>query len=643
MLTYLLLSGPGVAHHDAAGLDARIRASAPQVLLQAAEATSWADESGHTLLWTWESATERFGGSHVHVSERDVVALAGSAWTRTSWATAASLADASALRVTPAGLRDELTGSFSAVSISSAGHGFVTTDDTGTGHVYLARGTDMWAVSNRAPLAALGLHDRWEPDVEAQAWMAMLGMFAGSETSVNGVELLPASASVTLAPGKVPELELGTTPWEAGAFSSVAAAQALDDAAHALIQRASTIASTTVGTPVVLLSGGKDSRLVLAAFRAAGCAGDVRFRTMGLPGASDREVAVTLGTTYDLDLEVVVPQADKGPTLAELDQLVRRHVFQTAGMFGAWDLKGGYVDSTEIKLTGLFGELMRTIYRLDQPLETPEQGIEHLLNGMAWDRQRLLRPEVRAGLDQKLTAWAETKLSRGWTPRSLLDLFYAEVRVARWLGGAEETNSLTATANLLQLKECIVAGFAAEPEARSRDELHYRLIERLDPSLLEVPLANKSWNPALAEPDSRLNPTPVPSKVEGSEAWQIRGWRSHRRLIAAELLASDNALHEILDPTRIKRVVSRPESPRRVAQLYAAWAGSIWVSGGYEVHPWNGPSVAPTVSPSRVVAAASFGGDRRASRRPERATEAPVPRWARLKCRARHVAGRLTR
>jgi hypothetical protein len=213
-------------------------------------------------------------------------------------------------------------------------------------------------------------------------------------------------------------------------------------------------------------------------------------------------------------------------------------------------------------------------------------------------------------------------MSQGWTPRSLLDLFYAEMRVRRWLGTAEETNTLNATANLLQLKECIIAGFAAEPDARSRDELHYRLIERLDPSLLTVPLAHVHWDSSLAAPDGPGNPTPVHSTVEGSEAWQIRGWSSHRRLIGAELLASDNALHAILDPARIRRVISRPRSPGRAAQLWGIWAGSIWVSGGYEIFPWNGPATPATVAPSRLVAAVSLPVNPR-RKKPGAAAHAP--------------------
>ena len=446
--------------------------------------------------------------------------------------------------------------------------------------------------------------------------MAMLAFFAGTATSVKGVELLPASSALTLAPGRLPALEVGTTPWEVGAFSSITASDALDDAAHALTELASTIASTKAGTPVVSLSGGKDSRLVLAAFSAAGRAGDVQFRTMGQPGASDREAAVLLGEAYGLDLQVHEPGADTGPTLAELDQRVRRHAFQTAGMFGGWDLQGFYGSSTEINLTGLYGELMRTIYRFDGPLDTPEQAIDHVQNRMAWDREGLLQPHVRETMKEKLASWAEARLSRGWTPRGLLDLFYAEMRVGRWLGTAEETNSLNATANLLQAKECIIAGFAAEPEARSRDELHYRLIERLDPSLLTLPLANVYWDSALAAPDSPSNPRPVLPTFEGSQAWQVRGWRSHRRLIGAELLAADNVLHEILDPTRIAHVISRPSSPRRAAQLWAIWAGSIWVSGGYEIYPWNGTPTAATVAPSRLVAALSLPNNAR-KKKPE--------------------------
>lgn len=626
MLTYLLLSGPGVAGRDSRSIDENVRAQAPRVLLQHAEPTLWSDDE--CLLWTWESATEQFGGTHVRASGRDVLALAGSAWAATSWATAAAVAPDEAMRASAAALRHALTGSFSAVSITR-GDGFVTTDDTGTGHVYLARGSDVWAVSNRAPMAAVGLHGRWEPDVRSQAWMPMLAMFAGSATSVKGVELLPPGSAVRLERGVMPVLERGTTPWEDGASSGVDGSQALDEAAEALTRRAAAIAATDVGTPVVQLSGGKDSRLVLAALRAAGCAADVTYRTVGLPGAADREVSTLLAETFGLDHEVHEPQRDTGPTLAGLDQLVRRHVFQTAGMFGAWDLKGTYVRSSEIKLTGLFGELMRANYKTPRPLTTRDEAIDHLLTGMAWDRQRLLRPEVRAGLDEELRAWAEAKLAQGWSPRDLLDVFYAEVRIPRWVGGAEETNSLSATANLLQLRECVVAGFAATAEARARDELHYRLIERLDPALLSVPLADVGWDPALAEPGSPTNPAAVPSAVQGSEAWQVRGWASHRRLIAAELLASDNVLHEILDPDRVAETVGRRRRPRRTAQVFAAWAGSIWVSGADEVFPWNGPSVAPVIAPSRLVAAVSFKNTK-TPERSRRQTPAPPPAQGRV-------------
>ena len=395
MLTYLLLSGPGVTARDAAGLDARVRASAPEVLLQAAEATLWTDDTGHSLLWTWESATEKFGGSHVHVTDRDVLALAGSAWSRTSWMTAGSLAAVDALRADPASMRAGLTGKLlGGLDRRPTGDGFVTTDDTGTGHVYLARDTDVWAVSNRAPLAALGLHGRWEPDVESQAWMAMLGMFAGGDTSVRGVELLPASSAVRLVPGRLPALEVGETPWETGAFSSITASAGTRRRGaragpagdgHRVDHRGHT------GRPPVRRQGlatgprglprGRDAPATSGSARW-GCPARPTERS---PCSSARR---TTWTSRSWSL-----RRTTGPRSPSSTSSSAATSFQTAGMFGAWDLKGGYVDSTEIKLTGLFGELMRTIYRLDQPSDTPEQGIDHLLNKMAWDRQGLLRPD----------------------------------------------------------------------------------------------------------------------------------------------------------------------------------------------------------------------------------------------------------
>lgn len=626
MLTYLLVAGPGLPAVGRGELDRRVREAAPSVLTQVGEAVLWTRASGNCLVWTWDSTSKTDTGSQRVVSdETGLFAIAGSAWSRSGWETAETVASRPEWRKRPDLLRDSLTGNFSALSIRNDGDSYVTTDSTGTGHVYLARGTDLWAASNRAPLASIGLKGDWSPDVGSQAWLAMLGMFAGSSTSVQGVEVLPAASSIVLDARDAVTVSHGITPWAAGASRPAQVEEALDDAAEALIARAAVIASNEVAEPIINLSGGKDSRLVLATFAAAGLARDVSFSTSGMPGASDREVAVMLGERLQLKLAVHTPGRDAGPDLDELDRRVRRHAFQTAGMFGALDLQGSYGDGAHINLTGLYGELMRSTYRPEEIPRSSQEVRQYLTDRMGVDRKRLLRPHVREDLEEQLRTWVDSRVEDGWAPHDLLDLFYAEVRVARWLGAAEETNAMNPTANLLQLRECILAGFAASPETRRRDELHYRLIQRLQPDLLEVPLANHHWHPELSEPGSVTNPDPVMASASAAEGWQSLGWTSHRRLIAAELLARDNVIHEIVDPKRVAVVTSRPQSPRRAAQLWAVWSASIWSSRGYEIFPWNGPSTPAVVPPSRVISALTLPPPRKPRPTPKPSSRPPGP------------------
>jgi hypothetical protein len=611
VLTYLVVAGHRVG--ERAVLQGQsLLGAAGAVLLQTAEPRRWLDGSGTCEVWTWESSPAESEVGHVAtLPNGGLAALAGTAWAKTGHASARGLSDSFPGSTTPQAVRAALVGEYSVVHLDQRGLGFVATDATGTGHVYWAESNGVVAISNRAPLAAIGAFGGWEPDVASGAWSAMLAMYAGSVTSIKGVHLLPASSAILLGgtdPGAWRICE-DPTPWQVGREARDRASDLLDDAAAELVDFARAVVSAP-GRPVVQLSGGKDARLVLAALRAAGCAAEVDYLTVGYPGASDREVALLLGKNFDLPLAAVELGSDGLPSLEDIDRRSRRHAFHTAGMLGGFNLKGDLGVSATVGMTGLYGELMRGHYKLPQDIGTPDALITHLTNAMSWDALGLLNQATRHRLDEELGTWARDRLAQGWPIADMLDLFYAETRISRWVGAATESNSLTMTANLLQHPACIRAGFGSPASLRHQDGLHYRLIERLDPASLTVPLANDSWHLDLAPLGSPHNPEPLTNKITGSQSWQIRGWPEYRHLIGAELLASDNPLHEYLDLDALRSAV-KSKKARRLAgqtQLWALWTNSLWATDGYERFTWNGPATPAQVRPSRLVAAIEMRG-----------------------------------
>jgi asparagine synthetase B (glutamine-hydrolysing) len=103
-----------------------------------------------------------------------------------------------------------------------------------------------------------------------------------------------------------------------------------------------------------MLSGGKDSRLIVGLTLATDSKAAFTFRTVGLDTQADVIVARLLARELDLDLEHILPvqvSLDAGA----LEERLRAHVFQTSGMFGAWDLQGNIATSPPCRRTACSG------------------------------------------------------------------------------------------------------------------------------------------------------------------------------------------------------------------------------------------------------------------------------------------------
>lgn len=586
MLTFAVIAS-AKDHALPEGFERRLVDEAGRLRLHGPETSLvWKSTDGRVAVGCWEASQAKFGSGSWTLHEGGLAAVANTGWHQGTSTSAPSLLTADRLKTltdgdagSPKSVRETTTGPIAMIRVDAKGRGWVATDDMGTGHVYRAVAGDVVVLASDPESAARLATGETAParDAEAMTWMAHSSQMFGRATSVSGVTVLPAASWVDLTDPLV--IRQDPAPWEEGRDIDATVEELVDRAGDELVRAVQAVAAAPFPDRVLSLSGGRDSRVLLAAAMAGGVADAFRYRTSGVSGAADREVAVLLGDVAGVSVEVVEP-APPSLTPRQVMRRVYRHVHQTAGMFGAFDLKGTATDVASVQITGLFGELMRSHYRQDPSVASRGDALASIERHVRLGREGLLRPEVAIRRGQEVSSWVDNRLEAGWMPQDLTDLFYAEHRIGRWVGAASGANALNPTANPLATRGCVIAGFATPRERRETDELPYRLIARLAPSLLEVPLASASWHPRVVELHPHPLPPPMPHQpATGSGAWQVDMFSSLRPMFVAGLCNPEGAMYEFLDPDKTLQHVNGYGSLDAFlgTELWAALAAAIWL------------------------------------------------------------------
>lgn len=179
--------------------------------------------------------------------------------------------------------------------------------------------------------------------------------------------------------------------------------------------------------------------------------------------------------------------------------------------------------------------------------------------------------------------WVERQLDDGVPPGEIVDGFYTEMRLRRWVGTAQEGNARNVHANLLQHPAIVTTGFAADHEQRRRDALHFDVIRRLAPELGKVPLANAAWHPDnyrdLPDADDYEAIEPIKSRA-GGLPWQLASWPRFVPVFTQRLVeCPPDDLAAMLDPEATATAISRFHRLGRQAQecLWATVGASVWL------------------------------------------------------------------
>ena len=492
---------------------------------------------------------------------------------------------------------DDADGTFSVLELGPgrlrARSGFL-----GVSQLYTASTADGGLLVGNRPLpVAAALADLGgalpQVDAEALGWLVSASRVPfGEETFFPGVSLLPGDTVLAWRDG-VTRRHRRSLP--------VAVPFDAEQQAAALVERCRALAGTDLPMRIAL-TGGKDSRLVLAAAVASGLAARIDHAYLkGHDGLADvqigRRLAAATGLSFRLERS---PMAEFPP------EAVDRHLALTGGMLGAWDLKAHSEVPSLVGLHGGFGEIYKShaqpFSRLGPtgPLGWAAAG--RFYRRPAWlDPFGLLRDAPRARIRARFAAWFDACRAEGQPLADLHDRWHRECRMRRWLAQSLQAGAAVAPMlNPLGGRVHLEAYLGLPLRDRIDHRWHFEVLRVLDPALLKIGLAGDRWHPRLRRGVGGAFEGPIrgAEEVPVQRTWFAR----HADVIANELLRDeDDGFWQVVRRDAARAMVERARAqgttgPHRPIEMsLALWTMRRALNGRFEP---TRISLAPSPNPS---------------------------------------------
>jgi hypothetical protein len=588
---FLLLASkrPGSLHPRVAALAQR--AQVDGLSFRPTDHVHWQDDSRAVAIGAWQGAPSVPGERAWCVSDGQLVITVGhSRWVgRPRWPPrprAAEVADA--LQDTRFGdVIGQLEGVFSVLRATSDGEVSVGTDPLGFRCIYYGATPNVVVVSSRASLvaSALAVTHRPMPDALNTAWFAYTTYRIGDATGFDGVRTLPSGGVIEVQPRKGMRITRGR-PW---APDQALRGRNVDDLVELVRTDISEALRAALEVPVdrhiVQLTGGKDSRLVLAVAQWAGLADAFEYETIGPPELEDVRIASELANLLGLRHEVRFlglgskqPYADR----------IRRFVATTEGMLNIWDLAAPNPKANELRVVGLCGEMLRTYRRLSRSV-TSSKDLHQLFRPQDFGRLQLLYSHVAQRLHSDLLDVLFDEPCDGAEPLDLVDAYYLRnrVRFSR-TGPLEDVAGQLRVMPLYSLR-LLRAAFALGGKARQMERLHYEVMRRCSEPLTSHRFAGPGWDPRLeacvpSPPGAKRSPlpgtTPPALKAEPLMAGlQRKAFDERKNVLLAALRDPDNPAWDSIDRAATAAALERFHSldTAEKRELYGAVTAALWL------------------------------------------------------------------
>lgn len=401
----------------------------------------------------------------------------------------------------------ELPGRFCAALFDpEAGRIAVASSVVAVDPLYHGRNDRMAVVGTQASAIAGLLHGELRIDAGGLFSFIITGFFGSRDTAFEGVTCLPPASTWTVEDGAEQHTHRSLADLKRAAGAAPTRERLADDLTAAVREMAG-------AAPISLgLTGGRDSRILLAAALRAGLEVDCYTEDSGAWCASDVYVARLLAGRLGMRHRVVTSAApgSGAQSDAPVDPLRL-----AASTLRATDAGMYLYDSHELRtefhpvalLRGFGGECLRGGYAYKHKDLTLARA--HEIARAQFGRQhRYFRDHVRDRYFEFLDRWMADFDDLG--PHDLLDCLYADLRCGRWL--AAQTRALGLAARDFTPfvdNRLALSILTLDAEEKTRGTVGRDLLRTLCPAALEVPLANNFFpgtSRAAAEELKRQHP-----------------------------------------------------------------------------------------------------------------------------------------
>jgi hypothetical protein len=450
--------------------------------------------------------------------------------------------------------------------------------------VYAAGVPNAVILSDRAMWAAAVAGRLTDHDpLHACALLGGPGFPVGAVTPFTGVRALDGGISA-----EVRACKLVLVPDAGGRGGNAPAGPGPAGVAEALVAAVSPLRELT--EPVELsLTGGKDSRLVVAALMAAGV--PVRAKTHGFAAHPDVTVAAEIARR--LHIEHVVREPASPEAKIDVVTRIRATVLVADGMLSAFENVGrpDHSPSSVVTAGGHGGELLRGGYAETAGAGHPAAGTigsvkraaraAELLRRLTARNVALLRPGHAARYLASLTPWSAAALAHG--PLRALDDFYLVNRAGRWSAAARQAYLLRE--NLVQplFDDGVVRAARQVPLAdRVRGALPAAVLRELRADLADIPYAGKPARGA------------VPSTFD----WRRQYGNQVARFLRDYTmdLGSTSSLFDVVSQAAAEKALALPHADR--ATVWALATMACLTSGDYRNARAEAPFLSVELTPA---------------------------------------------
>lgn len=548
---------------------------------------SWSSAAGDIELVVWWGP-RRAGGGALHGEGGAATFVVGDVrWQGEQWADPTRWAELLASRAAtadPLATQGSLAGVYSAGHLRADGSGWLISDPLGLRCTYWSAGHEVTVAGSRAALVAAARPGATPTiDLDALTWLAYTSYWVGDRTGWDGIELAPAGWVGAIADGRL--------TWSPGLIDHVpsptrpADALGAEEAASEVIAEVAAGLEAAAARPgdhhIIQLTGGRDSRLLLAVALSAGLADRFHFETAGPERLDDVRVARQLADRYGLRHRVRFFGMRPDQPLLERQRWWVRDV---GGMVSGWEAPGPALP--DVRVTGVGGEFLRS-YRRIRAEPTP-----------TLDGRRVVARARPGRLGLVLAASAQARaqeLARAVRPDGQpfqafrnVHLFYARNRMRfTRLGPRQE---VLAEERLLPLyaPRCVAAALGVWAPDRQEGAILDAVLRQTVPALADHRYAGGGLSAPSAPSADATGGVPDAPTSDG-------GATEHRSLVASlfsrpsdersELIGSvladgDNPAWQVLDRRAAIEAAARWEALDVVErrELFGAVSAALWAA-----------------------------------------------------------------